>query len=42
MKKRSVLVTAGIVAVGIVLGLLILIGVKPSVTADGHGGRGEA
>ena len=39
MKNRSSLVTAGIVAVGIVLGLLILIGVKPSVTADEHGGE---
>lgn len=38
MKNRSVLVTAGIVAVGVVLGLLILIGVKPSMTTDDHGG----
>jgi cobalt-zinc-cadmium efflux system membrane fusion protein len=39
MKNRSVWVTAGIVAVGVVLGLLILIGVKPSTTADEHGGE---
>lgn len=39
MKNRSVLLTAGIVAVGVVLGLLILIGVKPSVTADEHSGE---
>lgn len=39
MKNRSILVTAGIVAVGIVLGLLILIGGKPSMTTEDHGGE---
>ncbi|MBE0625534.1 MAG: efflux RND transporter periplasmic adaptor subunit [Burkholderiales bacterium] len=39
MKNRSVLVTAGIVAVGVVLGVLILIGGKPSMTTDDHGGE---
>jgi membrane fusion protein, heavy metal efflux system len=39
MKNRSVLVTAGIVAVGVVLGLLILIGGKPSMTTEDHGGE---
>jgi len=37
-KNRSVLLTAGIVAAGVLLGLLILSGVKPAVTADEHGG----
>jgi membrane fusion protein, heavy metal efflux system len=40
MNRKSVLLTVGIVAVGIVLGLLILIGGKPSMTADSHGGEG--
>ena len=39
MKNRSVLVTVGIVAVGAVLGLLILIGGKPSMTTEDHGGQ---
>jgi membrane fusion protein, heavy metal efflux system len=38
MKNRSILVTAGIVAVGVVLGLFILIGGKPSMTTEDHGG----
>ncbi len=38
MKNRNILVTAGILALGIVLGLLILIGGKPSSTADDRGG----
>lgn len=38
-KNRNILLTAGIVAAGVVLGLLILIGVKPSITADEHGGE---
>jgi cobalt-zinc-cadmium efflux system membrane fusion protein len=39
MKNRNMLVTAGIVAVGVVLGLLILIGGKPSMNTDEHGGE---
>lgn len=39
MKNRSILVTVGIVAMGIVLGLFIVIGVKPSVTTENHGGE---
>ena len=39
MKNRSVLVTTGIMAVGAVLGLLILIGVKPAVKVEDHGGK---
>ncbi|MGH8610865.1 MAG: efflux RND transporter periplasmic adaptor subunit [Gammaproteobacteria bacterium] len=39
MKNRNILITAGIVAVGIVLGLLILIGGKPSMTTEDHGGE---
>ena len=37
MKNRSVLVTVGIVSLGVVLGLLILVGVKPSATTANHG-----
>lgn len=37
MNRRNVLLTAGIVAVGGVLGLLIQFGGKPSTTADRHG-----
>ncbi len=39
MNRKSVLLTAGIVALGLVLGLLILIGGKPSMTADRHDGE---
>lgn len=39
MKNTSVWVTAGIVAVGVVLGLFILIGGKPSMTTEDHGGE---
>lgn len=39
MKNRSMLVTAGIVAVGLVLGLLVLTGGKPSMTTEDHGGE---
>ena len=38
MNRKNVLLTVGIVAVGVVLGLAILIGGKPSMTADSHGG----
>lgn len=41
MKNTSVLVTAGIVAVGVVLGLLILTGGKPSMTTDHGGGKAK-
>lgn len=37
MNRKNVLLTAGIVAVGGVLGLLIQFGGKPSTTADRHG-----
>lgn len=37
--KKSIWLTAGIVVVGIVLGALILIGVKPSPVAGDHGGQ---
>ena len=40
MKNRNILITVGIVAVGIVLGLLILtVGGKPSMTSEDHGGE---
>ena len=39
MNRKNVLLTAGIVAAGVVLGLLILIGGKPSMTADRHDGE---
>ncbi len=39
MKNRSVLITTGIVAAGLVLGLFILIGGKTSTTAGEHGGE---
>ena len=39
MKNRNILVSAGIVAVGVVLGLLILSGGKPSMTTEDHGGE---
>jgi cobalt-zinc-cadmium efflux system membrane fusion protein len=43
MKNRAFWATAAILAVGVVLGWGILVGVKPSVTADehGHGAAGE-
>ncbi len=37
MNRKDVLLTVGILAVGAVLGLLILIGGKPSITGDRHG-----
>ena len=39
MKNRNVLITTGIVVAGLMLGLLILVGGKPSTTADEHGGE---
>jgi len=39
MKSRSILLTAGIIAVGVVLGLLILMGGKPSMMAEEHSGK---
>lgn len=39
MKNRTFWVTAGIVAVGVALGALILAAPKPTVTADEHGGN---
>jgi len=41
MKNRTFWVTAGILAVGVVLGWLILAGVKPSATGDGPGVKEE-
>jgi len=39
MKNRAFWITAGILAAGVVLGGLILVGAKPTVTADEHGGK---
>jgi len=39
MKNRSFWVTAGILAAGVVAGGFILVGAKPTVTGDGHGGK---
>jgi cobalt-zinc-cadmium efflux system membrane fusion protein len=39
MKNRTFWITAGILAAGVVLGGLILVGAKPVVTADEHGGK---
>ncbi|MFA6311034.1 MAG: efflux RND transporter periplasmic adaptor subunit [Sterolibacterium sp.] len=42
MKNRTFWVTAGILAAGVVLGGLILLGAKPAVTGDAHGGKAPA
>ena len=39
MKSRTFLITAGILAAGVVLGGLILVGAKPTATADEHGAK---
>jgi cobalt-zinc-cadmium efflux system membrane fusion protein len=41
MKNRTFWITAGIIAVGVALGALILVSAKPTVTADEHGHAGK-
>lgn len=41
MKNKTFWITAGIIAVGVALGALILVSAKPTVTADEHGHAGK-